>query len=254
MAAPVNKFKAAMARDEQLIGLWMGMAEPYTAELCAQFGYDWLLIDGEHGPNDLRTIMMQLQVLNGYQSLPVVRPPSDDRILLKQYLDIGVQSFLIPMIESGEQAQEVVRSVRYPPNGVRGVGAGLARASAFNTTPDYLTSADDEICVLLQVETRAGVAAIEDIAAVEGVDGIFVGPVDLAADIGYLGKPGVPEVQAVVEDAFSRIKASGKASGILTSDVELAQSYKKMGANFLAVGSDIGVFGSGLKALKNQFS
>lgn len=253
MPAAKNKFKAALAQNEQLIGLWLGLAGAYTSELCAQIGYDWLLIDGEHAPNDVRTILSQLQAMQAYNSYPVVRAPSDDRVLLKQYLDIGVQSLLIPMVESAAQAHEIVRSVQYPPVGVRGVGAALARASNFNLIPDYLTTANDEICLLLQVESRAGIAALDEILEIDGVHGVFVGPADLAADMGFAGKPNAPEVQAVVVDALARINKSSKASGILTSDPILIETYKKIGVNFLAIGSDVGVFVNGLKKLKQQF-
>ncbi len=253
MSAAINQFKAALARDEQLIGLWLGLAEPYTSELCAQVGFDWLLIDGEHGPNDLRTILAQLRAIHGYKSLPVVRPPSDDRVLLKQYLDIGVQSFLVPMIESAEQASEVVRSLRYPPHGVRGVGSALARASDFNSRSNYLATANEQVCILVQIETVKGVDALEDILLVDGVDGVFIGPSDLAADMGHLGNAGISEVQEVVVASLKSIIDSGKASGILSFDRELANNYQKMGTNFLAVGSDVGVFGAGLRGLHHQY-
>ncbi|PCH98269.1 MAG: 2-keto-3-deoxy-L-rhamnonate aldolase [Rhodobacteraceae bacterium] len=253
MPAPKNLFKEALQKDEQLIGMWLGLANPYTAELAAQSGYDWLLIDGEHAPNNVPVIMSQLQAIHGYPVSGVVRPPSDDRVLLKQYLDIGVQSLLVPMIESADQAREIVKSVSYAPKGVRGVGAALARASNFNGIPDYLTTADAEICLLLQVENSIGVAALDEILAVDGVDGVFIGPADLAADMGYLGKPGAPEVQAVVVDALTRINKAGKASGILTSDPVLIATYREMGVNFLAVGSDVGVLGGGLRALRQKY-
>ncbi|MBB4123245.1 aldolase/citrate lyase family protein [Martelella radicis] len=253
MPVEKNEFKAALKRGEQKIGLWLGLGEATTAELCAQAGFDWLLVDGEHGPNDLRSILDQLRALAAFDPPVVVRPPSDDRALMKQYLDIGVRNFLVPMIESGVQAKEVVRSVRYPPEGVRGIGAALARASLYNTVSDYLATASDEICVLLQVESRAGIAALDDILATEGVDGVFVGPSDLAADMGFPGKVGAPEVQETVLDALERIKASDKAAGILIGDAELTKKYQKMGVEFLAVGTDVGVFMNGLKALRQQF-
>lgn len=254
MPAPINTFKAALARNQQVIGLWLGLANPYTTEVAAQSGFDWLLIDGEHAPNDVPLIMAQLQAMHGYATAPVVRPPSDDRVLLKQYLDIGAQSLLVPMVESAAQAQEIIRSVLYAPKGVRGVGAGLARASQFNAISDYLTTANDEICLLLQVESRVGIAALDDILALDDVDGIFIGPADLAADMGHMGKPETPEVQAVIVDALTRINKAGKASGILTSDPKLLQHYREIGVNFLAVGSDVGVLGSGLRALRAQHS
>lgn len=253
MSAKKNEFKAALKRGEQKIGLWLGLGEATTAELCAQAGFDWLLVDGEHGPNDLRSILDQLRALAPYEPAIVVRPPSDDRVVIKQYLDVGAQSLLVPMIESGAQAAEVVRSVRYAPQGGRGVGAALARASLYNTIPDYLGTAGDEICLLLQVESRAGLAALDAILATEGVDGVFIGPADLAADMGYRGKPGAPEVQTAVIDALKRIRAAGKAAGILSSDAALLKQYRDLGVEFLAVGSDVGVFMNGLKALRQQF-
>ena len=168
-------------------------------------------------------------------------------------LDIGAQTLLVPMIESGEQAKEVVRSAKYPPHGVRGVGAALARASAYSGISDYLQTANEQVCVLLQVESKAGLDALDDILAQEGVDGVFVGPADLAADLGYLGKPGAPEVQEIVNDTLKRIRAAGKAAGILTSDQSLAQGYKQLGVEFLAVGSDVGVLRAGLIALQKNF-
>ncbi len=252
MPAPKNTFKARLKSGDTQIGLWLGLGDASAAELCAQAGFDWLVIDGEHGPNELRTILDQLRAI-GNQSQPVVRTRDDNRAGIKQMLDIGAQTILVPMIETGDQAVEAVRSMKYPPVGVRGVGAALARASAYNAIPDYLQTANDETCLLLQVESAAGVAALDDILAVDGVDGVFVGPADLAADMGYLGQPGAEEVQAVVRDVLTRIRAAGKAAGILTSDQALAQSYRKMGVEFLAIGSDVGVLNSGLRGLLSNF-
>ncbi|MFZ2100533.1 MAG: HpcH/HpaI aldolase/citrate lyase family protein, partial [Oricola sp.] len=185
MPAPKNEFKAALARGERQIGCWVGLADAYAAEIMGTTGFDWLLIDGEHAPNDVRSIMRQLQALEASPSHAVVRLPIGETRIVKQILDVGAQTLLIPMVESGEQAAELVRAAQYPPRGVRGVGAALARASKFSAIPDYLATADSEICLLLQVENRAGMAALDDILAVEGVDGIFIGPSDLAADMGY---------------------------------------------------------------------
>ncbi|MCI4665108.1 MAG: HpcH/HpaI aldolase/citrate lyase family protein [Neomegalonema sp.] len=252
MPAPVNWFRARLRAGETQIGLWLGLGDPSCAELCAQAGFDWLVIDAEHGPNELRDVLAQLRAIGG-GAQPVVRVRDDNRALIKQMLDIGAQTILVPMIESAEQAREAVRSAHYPPVGVRGVGAALARASAYNAIPDYLATADEQICVLLQVESMTAVAALDEILAVDGVDGIFVGPADLAADMGFLGAPGAPEVQDVVSDVLSRIHAAGKAAGILTSDRTLAQGYAEMGVEFLAVGSDVGVLSGGLKALRAAF-
>ena len=248
-----NRFKRALSEGQQLLGLWVSLGDDNVAELCAHAGFDWMLIDGEHGPNDLRSILAQMRAVQGSSTAAVVRLPSDDRVMIKQHLDIGAQTLLIPMIESADQAREVVRSCRYAPSGARGVGAGLARASRYGRVGDYLHQAADEICILLQVETTKGVDALEAILAVDGVDGVFVGPADLAADMGLPGKPGCDEVQQVVIDALKMIGESGKASGILTSDSDLARRYQSMGVGFLAVGSDVGVLVSGLKLLLQKF-
>ncbi|WP_417277729.1 aldolase/citrate lyase family protein [Celeribacter sp.] len=253
MPASKNTFKSRLKAGDVQIGLWLGFGDTSVTELAAGTGFDWLLIDGEHGPNGLRDVLAQLRGA-GDKSQVVVRTRDDNRAEIKQMLDIGAQTLLVPMIESGDQAAEVVRSMKYPPLGVRGVGAALARASEYNGIPDYLQTANDEVCVLVQVESMAGVEALDAILGVEGVNGVFVGPADLAADMGYLGQPAAPEVQAVVVDTLKRIKAAGKAAGILTSDQALAQSYRELGVEFLAVGSDVGVLRAGLLGLKAKFS
>ncbi len=253
MRAPVNRFKQALLAGQSQIGLWLGLGTANTAELCAGAGFDWLLIDGEHGPNDIPTILAQLQAIQSSGSHAVVRVPIGEAWLLKQVLDLGAQTVLVPMVETGEQAHDLVRAVNYPPHGMRGVGAALARASGFNRMTDYLASAGDEICLLLQIESQAGIAALDAIATTDGVHGVFIGPADLAADMGYLGRPGAPEVQAVVEDALVRIRAHGKAAGILTSDAALARRYLELGATFVAVGSDVGLLVGATNALVRQF-
>ncbi len=252
MPAPTNKFKARLRAKDTQIGLWVGLGDPSVAELAAGCGFDWLVIDGEHGPNGLRDVLAQLRAVSDKCQV-VVRTCDDNRAEIKQMLDIGAQTILVPMIESASQAREVVRSMLYPPMGVRGVGAALARASGYNAISDYLATANDEVCLLLQVESVAGVEALDEILEIDGVDGVFVGPADLAADMGFLGKPGSPEVQEVVVDVLNRIRSAGKAAGILTSDQTLAQSYAKMGVEFLAIGSDVGVLSTGLKALRSKY-
>jgi len=252
MPAPLNRFKARLQARETQIGLWMALGEATTAELCAQCGFDWLVIDGEHGPNGLREILAQLRAVGG-KAEPVVRVRDDNRAVLKQVLEIGAQTILVPMIESAAQAREVVRSVLYPPAGVRGVGAGLARASDFGTIPDYLVTANAQICLLLQVESRAGLAALDEILAVDGVDGVFIGPADLAADMGHLGNAAAPEVRAAVTGALERIRAAGRAAGTLSTDRAQAQEYAAMGIEFLAVGTDVSTLRAGLVALRGAF-
>ncbi len=254
MPAPTNPFKQALRENRTQIGLWLALANPYTAEICAGAAFDWLLIDGEHAPNDIPLLLSQLQAIEKSSSHAVVRVPIGETWLIKQVLDIGAQTILVPMVESGEQAKALVRAVRYPPHGVRGVGAALARASAFNRIPDYLQTANDEVCLLLQIESRAGLAALDEIAATEGVDGVFIGPADLAADMGFLGKPGAPEVQEAVEAGLKRIREHGKAAGILTSDQALAKRYVELGATFVAIGSDVGLLSGASSALLAGFA
>lgn len=239
MPAPENRFKTALARGDRLYGCWAGFADPYATEILASAGFDWLVIDGEHAPNDLRSMMHQLQVLEGQHSQPVVRLPMGEDWAIKQVLDIGAQTLLIPMVESARQARDLVRATRYPPEGVRGSGAALARASGFSAIPDYITTANDQICLLVQVETRAGIAALDEILAVDGVDGVFIGPSDLAADMGHSGDAAAPPVRAVIRDALARIVASPKAAGILAIDQDTALTYRDWGAQFLAVGIDV---------------
>ena len=253
MPAPKNRFKQALKEGRPQIGLWLALANANTAELLGGAGFDWLLVDGEHAPNDLPLLAAQLQALSRSTSHAVIRPPIGETWIIKQLLDIGVQTLLIPMVESGAQAADLVKATHYPPKGVRGVGAALARASEFSRTTDYLQTAGDEICLLLQVESRAGLEALDEIARTEGVDGVFIGPADLAADMGYLGKPGAPEVQKAVEKAILQIQSQGKAAGILTSDQSLARTYLALGATFVAVGSDVGLLVTSSDRLRMQF-
>lgn len=253
MAAPRNAFKAALREGRFQLGLWVALGSAYAAEILSGSGYDWLLIDGEHGPNDMPLISAQIGALRNSPSHAMVRPPMGEAWLLKQLLDQGAQTFLIPMVESAEEAEALVRAVRYPPHGIRGVGAGLGRASDFNRLPDYLATANDEICLIVQIESRAGLAAIDEIAAVEGVDGLFIGPSDLAADMGLLGEPGAPEVLAAITDAFQRIKAKGKARGIMTVSLPQAEIYRDLGADFMAIGTDVTCLVSAADGLRRRF-
>ena len=253
MDMPVNRFKQRLSEDQAQIGLWLGLADAYCAELAANAGFDWLLIDGEHAPNDLRGMLGQLQAVAPYPSHPVIRPVIGDTALIKQVLDIGVQTLLVPMVESAAQARELVKAIHYPPNGVRGVGSALARASRWNSIPDYLDKADEQMCLLVQIESREGLANLDAIAAVEGVDGVFIGPADLSASMGFRGNPGHPDVQAAIEHAIARIRSAGKAAGILSPDQALARRYIELGAAFVAVGVDTTVLMRGLQSLAAAF-
>ena len=248
-----NAFKQHIAAEGAQIGLWLGLADPYTAELCATAGFDWLLIDGEHGPNDLRSMLGALQAIAPYASHPVVRIPKGDAALIKQVLEIGATTLLVPMVESAEEAQALVRAMRYPPAGVRGVGSGLARSSRWGARSGYLQEANDQVCLLVQVETAHALKQIDAIAAVDGVDGVFIGPADLAASMGHLGQPGHPEVRAAIEPAIARILAAGKAPGILAVDEKLARHYIGLGARFVAVGVDATLLAQSTRALAQRF-
>lgn len=239
MPAPVNAFKTDLRNGRMLYGCWAALADSYAIEILATAGFDWLLIDAEHAPNDLRSISAQLAVMRGQTSHPIVRLPMGEDWAIKQVLDLGVQTLLIPQVESGEEALALAQAMRYPPEGTRGSGASIARASEFAAIKDYTNTANAQMCLLVQVESRAGIAALDDILAVEGVDGVFIGPSDLAVDMGYPGQSTVPAVQAVIEDALKRIAASDKAAGILATDPNVARLYRDWGAQFLAVGIDV---------------
>lgn len=234
-----NAFKHALTSGQPLYGLWLALADAYSAEVCAGAGFDWLVVDGEHAPNDLRSILAQLQALAAYPSAPVVRLPVGDPVLVKQVLDIGARNLLIPMVESADQARELVAATRYPPQGIRGVASALVRASGFSRDTTYLQHANDGVCLLVQVESVNGLEALDAIVAVEGVDGVFVGPADLAASMGYLGNPGHPEVQGAIRDAAEQVRAAGKAAGILATDESVARTYLEWGYTFVAVGVDV---------------
>jgi len=240
MPAPHNALKAALAAKTVQMGLWMNLVSPIAAEALAGAGFDWLLIDGEHGPNDIPTILAQVQAIGSRTSV-VVRPPVGEVRMIKQLLDLGVQTILVPMIESADHAAQMVKAMHYPPVGMRGVGATIARASDYGRITDYITTANDQTCLILQIESRAGLAALPEILKLDGVDGVFIGPADLAADMGYPGNTAAPEVQATIDATLAAIMASGKSAGILTFDAKAAQRYSAMGVTFLGIGSDVAV-------------
>jgi 4-hydroxy-2-oxoheptanedioate aldolase len=250
-----NAFKIALKSGERAqIGLWLGLTDPICAEICAGAGFDWVLLDGEHAPNDVRSILAQLQAVAPYAVHPIVRPVSGDVQLIKQLLDIGAQTLLVPMVESAEQAKLLVQAMRYPPVGIRGVGAALARASQWSRVTNYVHEANDQMCLLVQVETRAGLENLDAIATVEGVDGVFIGPSDLSAALGHLGKPGHPDVQKAIEGAIGRIRASGRAAGILTTDEAQARHYLALGCRFVAVGLDGNLLMRATQELARKFA
>ena len=248
-----NSFKSALAAGQPQVGLWLSMADPYLAEVSATAGFDWLLIDGEHAPNDLRGTLAALQAVAPYRSQPVVRVVSGETALIKQMLDIGAKNLLVPMVDTAEQARALVAATRYPPHGLRGVGSAVGRASRWSARADYLEVADDEVCLLVQAESVQALANLEAICDVPGVDGVFIGPADLAASMGYRGRPGHPEVQAAIERAMRVIIARGKAAGTLTSDPALARRYLELGCAFVAVGVDVLLYANSARRLAASF-
>lgn len=232
-------FKERLAAREHLFGMWVASGSTVNAEICAGSGLDFLLIDGEHAPNDVPSLLAQLQVVAAYPITPVLRPPIGDVVVIKQYLDIGATALLIPMVTSAEQAARMVAATRYPPAGIRGVGSALARASRWTRDRGYLDSANDGITVLVQVESVDALAEIEAIAAVDGIDGIFVGPTDLAASMGHLGHPEHPDVVAAVEGAIRRIVAAGTPAGVNAFVEATARRDVELGASFVLVGADV---------------
>jgi 4-hydroxy-2-oxoheptanedioate aldolase len=247
-----NPFKRAILAGRSQIGLWSSLSSHVTVEILAGSGFDWLLLDQEHSPNELPMVHSQLQATVGGTAHPVVRPPWNDTVMIKRLLDTGVQSFLIPYVQDEAEARAAVAATRYPPKGVRGF-ASASRASKFGRVKDYYARYEQEICVLVQVETRHALGNLEAIAGVEGVDGVFIGPGDLSADMGHLGNPGHPEVQAAIEDAIGRIKACGKAPGILTGDEKFARRYVELGCLFTAVGADVAILARGSEQLAARF-
>lgn len=249
MPAPKNDFKSALSGGKPIIGCWVAMADPYMMEVSAHAGFDWLVVDGEHAPNDIRSIRDQLMVIDPSPSQAVVRLPMGEDWLIKQALDVGAQTLLIPLVETAEQAESIVKATRYPPEGIRGLGSALARASQFSAIADYPQTANAEICVLVQVETVKGMENLDKILSVDGVDGVFIGPADLGADMGFTGLGDVDEVWDAVCDALTRIRAAGKAAGTLTFNDRRAAQCLENGVNFLAVGADMTVFASGMRRL-----
>lgn len=265
LQTPTNRFKQAMAQRQAQIGLWLGLADAYSAEILAGTGYDWLLVDGEHAPNDLRSILHQLQAIASAASAtsalppgaqaphPIARVPVGDTALIKQFLDLGVQTLLVPMVDTAEQAQQLVRATRYAPEGVRGMGSALARSSRWQSYPQYVHEANQQICLLVQAETVEAMNNLDAIAATPGVDGVFIGPADLSASMGHPGNPGHPEVQAAIHDGIARILRAGKAPGILATTESQARQWLAAGALFVAVGVDTMLLVSAAQDLLARF-
>ncbi len=262
MRTPLNTFKQAMQAGRPQIGLWVGLADSYVTELLAGTGYDWLLIDGEHAPNDVRSVLAQLQAVASAASAlpdgvarphPVARVPVGETALIKQYLDIGAQTILVPMVDTAAQAAQLVQAMRYPPEGIRGMGSALARASRWQAYPDYIHEANAQACLLVQAETVEAMQNLDAIAATPGVDGVFIGPADLSASMGFPGQPGHPDVQATIADGIARIRQAGKAPGILSTTEEQARKWLAAGALFVAVGVDTMLLDAAARQLLARF-
>ena len=247
-----NAFKHALAEGKLQIGLWSSLCNSIAAEIVSDSGFDWLLLDTEHSPNEIPDLMQQLQAVQRGTATPIVRPAWNDAVLAKRCLDIGAQSLLFPYVQNADEARSAVTSTRYPPHGIRGV-ASASRASRYGRVPGYLSKANDEICVLVQVETREALKELDAIAKVDGVDGVFIGPSDLAASLGHIGNPAHPDVQAAIKDAVTRLKAAGKPAGILTGSEDEARRYIEWGYLFVAVGSDIGLLAKNADTLAKKF-
>jgi len=249
---PTNLFKKALREGRPQIGLWTSLCSNLAAEVIAGAGFDWILIDTEHAPNELPMVFSQLQALTGGTAASVVRPAWNDTVLMKRLLDVGVQNLLIPYVQTAEEAKAAVAATRYPPQGVRGV-AVAHRGNCYGRVKDYFKRIGEELCVLVQIETRLAVQNLEAIAAVEGVDGLFIGPSDLAAALGHLGEPGHPEVRAAIEEALKRIRKAGKAPGILAPVEADARHWLSVGCVVLAVGSDVGLLARQSEELAAKF-
>lgn len=252
MQLPENAFKRALREGRQQVGLWCSLPGTYAAEAVAGSGFDWLLFDTEHSPGDPLTVLQQLQAVAPYPVSSVVRPASNDAVLIKRLLDFGAQTLLIPYVQNAAEAQAAVAAMRYPPQGIRGV-SGVTRATRFGRVADYGRRADQELCLLVQIETQEALDNLEAIAGVEGVDGVFIGPADLAASLGHVGEPGHPEVKALIEKAIARIRACGKPAGILTPDNAFAARCIELGTLFTAVGVDAAMLVRASEALARQF-
>lgn len=252
MQIPSNEFKRGLESGRLQIGLWVQLGSPLAVEIVSTAGFDWMVIDTEHAPNDLTTVLPQLQAVPSGAAHPIVRMPWNDMVAIKRYLDIGVQTLLIPQVETAEQARQAVSYSRYPPKGVRGYASGT-RANGFGRVTDYAQAYEHEMCVIVQIETRPGVQNLEEIAAVDGIDALFIGPGDLAAALGHVGNLKHPDNIAAVEDVIARSRACGKPIGILTPDEAFAKRCIELGCSFVAVGSDIGLLARGSERLAAAF-
>lgn len=254
MPAPTNPLKQTLAAGRTAFGAWSGLGDINSAEIMASAGFDFLVLDNEHSPNDLRSTRDGLVACAAQGTHAVVRVPVGETWIIKQMLEIGAQSVLVPMVETAAQAAALVRACRYPPQGTRGVGYALGRSSRFGGIADYAGTADDQVCLIVQVESRAGLAALDEILALDGLDAVFIGPADLAADMGHLGAPMHPEIVETILAALAKIRAAGKAPGLLTGDETLIRQAIDAGAQFIAVGVDVLMLADTARALAAKWT
>ncbi len=245
----MSHFSDLVAQRGTLLGLWQSLANPYTAEICAGAGFDWLCFDGEHAPNTIQTSLAQLQAVSGFPVHAMARPAAADPVLIKRYLDIGFPTLIMPMINHPDEAKDAVAATRFPPHGIRGVASGTSRASGFGAQTDYLVRQRERVGVIVQIESVSALANIDAIAAVEGVDGLFIGPLDLSASLGHLGDPFHPEVQTAIDRVLAAVRNAGKPAGIFALNPEDARRRLAQGFQFVAVGSDIDLLASGARRL-----
>ncbi len=253
MKLPKNKFKSALKAGQHQLGIWNTIGGNTVCEFLAGAGYDWVLVDTEHAPVDVVDVLPALQAIAGYPDVSaVVRPVDNDPVLIKRLLDLGAQSLLTPYVQTAQEAQKAVDSIRYAPRGMRGL-AGITRASRFGSVANYVVEAEQELCLIVQAETAKALENIEEIATVEGVDAVFIGPADLSASMGYFGQSGHPAVVAAIEDAIDRLASLGVPSGILTLDEEFAHACIARGTGFTAVGVDLAILIDGVSSLRGRF-
>lgn len=243
----MTSFKEQLRQGRPLLGLWQALASGYSAEICARQGFDWLLLDGEHSPNSIGTLLAQAQAIAAFPVEPIVRVPFGEPVVIKQYLDLGLHTLLVPMVETAEHARELVRACRYPPHGIRGVSSATSRGADFGLDADYLHTASERITLIVQIESRKGLENLPAIAEVEGVDALFIGPSDLAASLGHIDEPLHPEVTAAIDQARAAIAAAGKPAGIFAVSPEHARQAIADGFAFVSVGTDIGLLISGAR-------
>ena len=253
MTLPPTFGERLRTADRPLVGMWVVSGSPIAAEIAAGSGLDLLLIDGEHSANTLESIQLQLQVVAAFPVCPLVRVPFGDAVVIKQVLDLGAQNLIVPMVSSAEQAAALVQAVRYPPQGVRGVGSALARSSRWNRVDDYLAQANDSVSLTVQIESAEAVEQADEILAVDGVDAVFVGPADLSASLGLLGQQGHPTVVSTVERVLDAAAAAGKPAGVNAFDPVMAEHYLDRGASFVLVGADVSLLARASEQLGERF-